>query len=283
MVSEFSRDDVIGQVREMWDAWMLLNRTEADRYRCDYQDEVCQECGQDVEDVFYNGEEVVVDGWDWDECYCYDCWSEWYSDAPEFIPLFHSTHYCQQCDHCDFHGMDDYMLCKVPWFARGEDGYNACHGCWSRWADYISQHVDSDTDDDASYDSYVGAGEATWCAWCETEVAGIDPYVTNPNGDAYCMECWNWEDEGTHEPPAKVARARHDEDAAGKARNDRDKAKLRARHKDYCAYHLFHAHHRKHQGCTFAAAGQNRCSRGLHGIPDDFEDTQGELETPSRA
>ena len=62
MVSEFSRDDVIGQVREMWDAWMLLNRIEADRYRCDYQDEVCQECGQDVEDVFNNGDEVVLDG-----------------------------------------------------------------------------------------------------------------------------------------------------------------------------------------------------------------------------
>ena len=94
MVNEFSRDDVIGQVREMWDAWMLLNRIEADRYRCDYQDEVCQECGQDVEDVFNNGDEVVLDGWDWDECYCYDCWSEWYSDAPEFIPLFHTPDAC---------------------------------------------------------------------------------------------------------------------------------------------------------------------------------------------
>ena len=289
-MSEFFEDDVIGQVREMWGAWMLVGSAHqlADRYRCYFQDVVCHECGLEGEDAFANHLGVVVDDCDWDECYCAHCWLEWASDAPEFIPLFQTPPNpmarltCDYCNEAIDYGHESGYADR-EWYAGDADGYTACHECWSRWADYISQHVDSDTDDDASYDSYVGAGEATWCAWCETEVAGIDPYVTNPNGDAYCMECWNWEDEGTHEPPAKVARARHDEDAAGKARNDRDKAKLRARHKDYCAYHLFHAHHRKHQGCTFAAAGQNRCSRGSHGIPDDFEDAQGELETPARA
>ena len=285
-MAEFFEDDVIGQVRELWGAWMLLDGTHqrADLYRCNFQDEVCHECGQDVEDAFADGLGVVVDGCEWDECYCLDCWSEWFSDAPEFIPLFQTLPNpmaCLTCDYCNeaiAYGHEDYA--ERTWFADDEDGYTACHECWSDWANQWSQ--DNDTDEDtSSYDD--GAYDGAWCAWCETEVAGVIPYVTNPFGDAYCMACWYWEDEGTHEPPAKVARARHDEDAAGKARNDRDKAKLRARHKDHCAYHLFHAHHRKHQGCTFAAAGQNRCARGSHGIPDDFEDTQGELETLSRA
>ena len=257
----FFDDDPICQVREMWGAWMLLNGTLADRYRYNYQDEVCQECGEDVEDVFSNGGEIVVDdelGLPWTKCYCYDCWSEGCDDW--FIPLFHGDDQAYMCDYC----ADD-----AAWFAEDEDGYTACSACWSGWASEWS-HDEED--------------EGVWCAWCETEVdEGVDAYVTDPNGDTYCMECWCWEDNGTPEPPAKVARARHDEDAKGKARNDRDKAALRARYKDHCAYHLFHAHHRKHQGCTFAAAGQNCCSRGSHGIPDDFEDAQGELETPARA
>jgi hypothetical protein len=116
-------------------------------------------------------------------------------------------------------------------------------------------------------------------------------HVTTWTGDSYCMECWNWEGENIRERTAAGAGAHpqdesaRGEDAAGKrraSRNDRDKAKLRASYKDHCAYHLFHAHHRKHQGCTFAGAGQSRCSRGSHNIPDDFEDAQGELETPAR-
>jgi hypothetical protein len=114
-------------------------------------------------------------------------------------------------------------------------------------------------------------------------------HVTTWTGDSYCMECWNWEGENIRErtaagarraPPGRVGARRRR--GRQEARNDRDKAKLRASYKDHCAYHLFHAHHRKHQGCTFAGAGQSRCSRGSHNIPDDFEDAQGELETPAR-
>ena len=46
-MSEFFEDDVIGQVREMWGAWMLVGSAHqlADRYRCYFAAPIWAYCG----------------------------------------------------------------------------------------------------------------------------------------------------------------------------------------------------------------------------------------------
>ena len=281
-MSQFFKDDVIEQLHDMWGAWLAVDRWGASRY--DFEEESCYECGDPVEDILHNGNSVVLDdGYDgWNVCYCEECFHNWAEYEDDFIPLFRpatdgSSSFC--CDHCDEDLNDQHT-----WHAYDEDGCVYCHTCWLEW-DGWSQEGDTDEDSD---DTDVYCHECGWnCS------LGDNPYVTHVIDERIqCLPCYHAEAEDqaaaqAREPPTRMARtgggAANDDDAISKARNDRDKAKLRARYKDYCAYHLFHAHHRKHQGCSFAAAGQNRCSRGLHGIPDDFEDAQGELETPVRA
>ena len=276
---EFVEDDAIGQVQDVCDAYVQLTRAQADRSRM--EGEVCKECGEEVEDIFDNGEPVVTDDpTEWSVCWCYGCWSDWAAGEAAFIPLFqpasgYTNHMgIEYCDYCD-ESLTSHAYTDEAWFAYDEDGNVACHQCWVDWA------TDCNT-----------CEECEVCEVCEVQLDGW-PKVTDGDGTVYCTDCWFWEDEvaneptaTTSEPAAKEARvgdaSKRSDDAAGRARNERDKAKLRARYKSHCAYHLFHAHHRKHQGCTFAAAGQDHCSRGSHGIPDDFEDAQAELETPAR-
>jgi hypothetical protein len=275
-MGDFIEDDVVGELRDVLDAYVKVESWVADRSRM--MGEVCQECNEEIEELLEGGESIVADGLgrDWSSCYCYGCWSDWAAGEADFKPLFqpagaYAEHIqgVKYCDYCDEHLRTHAILAisDDTWWAYDEDGYVACHVCWQDWARY--------GDDDEE--------DSTWCAGCETQLDGW-PHVDDGYGTTYCMECW---DEEYEEPAPKRAHvgeasARGD-DAAGRARNERDKAKLRARYKGHCAYHLFHAHHRKHQGCTFAVAGQDRCARGSHGVPDDFEDAQAELETPARA
>ena len=281
-MSRFIENGVIEKLRDMWGAWMVVNRYRASRY--DLEEEVCYECGDPIEDIIDNGGTVVVDHEEYDECYCEECFQNWAEDGDEYIPLFKPAVDAPtwlRCDHCDECLHDRDPDAYAPWHAYDEDGDVYCHMCWLEW-DGWSQ--DGDTDEDSDDDTDV------YCEECGYNCSNADyPYVTNL-GEIRCIDCFHAVQEAARAKSAqraKVARtgggAAGNDDAISKARNDRDKAKLRARYKDYCAHHLFHAHHRKHQGCSFAAAGQNRCSRGSHGIPDDFEDAQGELETPARA
>ena len=273
---DFEGDEVIDEICDAADAYVMLAATDANRFR--FEDEVCQGCGKAINDVFDGGFYAFAEADNWSVCYCDDCWYDWAGRDEEIIPLFQAAdEYTsivlgdKYCDYCN-EDLLWHSYTEQAWYARDKDGYIACHCCWRDWA--RGEWPDDDTDED---------GTSCVCAECEIELDGWSHVVTGDN-EAYCFECYYEEDAAVNEPPPpKEEVARANEDAAGRARNDRDKAKLRARYKDHCAYHLFHAHHRKHQGCTFAAAGQNRCSRGSHGVPDDFEDAQAELETPARA
>ena len=87
-MSDFIENDVVGELHDLLDAYVVVDRCEADRSRM--MGEVCQECDEEIEEILDDGYEVVADGLgdDWSKCYCFGCWSNWAATEAEFKPLF---------------------------------------------------------------------------------------------------------------------------------------------------------------------------------------------------